>query len=108
MQAFGYEIGMCPEAEKASAEVINLPTHPKINEYEVYRTLEFLKEMLLPDSRYIYPTYSAKPVITAEIWSQSAFQQPMRDYNRCHFPENRGELHFFLKGHTLMDGKIPY
>ncbi|MHC4158226.1 MAG: DegT/DnrJ/EryC1/StrS family aminotransferase, partial [Planctomycetota bacterium] len=29
LEAYDYEIGMCPEAEKASAEVVNLPLHPR-------------------------------------------------------------------------------
>jgi dTDP-4-amino-4,6-dideoxygalactose transaminase len=31
LKPFGYEIGMCPKAEKAAREVINLPLHPRVS-----------------------------------------------------------------------------
>jgi dTDP-4-amino-4,6-dideoxygalactose transaminase len=48
MTALGYQNGMCPVAEKASREVINLPTHQKISEREIYRIINFLKKYALP------------------------------------------------------------
>ncbi|OGJ90842.1 MAG: hypothetical protein A2268_09345 [Candidatus Raymondbacteria bacterium RifOxyA12_full_50_37] len=48
MERFGYKIGMCPESERACREVINLPTHGRINEREASRHLEFLKKFALP------------------------------------------------------------
>ena len=42
MEALGYLEGMCPEAEKASREVINLPTHLKITPREAERIIHFL------------------------------------------------------------------
>jgi dTDP-4-amino-4,6-dideoxygalactose transaminase len=42
MEAYDYKIGMCPEAEKASKEVVNLPLHPRVSEKTVRRTIKFL------------------------------------------------------------------
>ncbi len=42
LDAYDYEIGMCPEAEKASREVVNLPLHPRAEEKTVKRTVEFI------------------------------------------------------------------
>lgn len=41
LEAYDYEIGMCPEAEKASREVVNLPLHPRADEKTAKRTVEF-------------------------------------------------------------------
>ncbi|GAH14578.1 unnamed protein product, partial [marine sediment metagenome] len=41
LERFGYKPGMCPEAEKACREVINLPTHLKVDEKTAERTLVF-------------------------------------------------------------------
>jgi perosamine synthetase len=43
MEKFGYRPGMCPEAERASREVVNLPTHLRVNEATAAKTLVFLK-----------------------------------------------------------------
>lgn len=48
MGAFGYYEGMCPESDKASREVINLPTHDKITLKEIHRIIEFLKKHTKP------------------------------------------------------------
>jgi dTDP-4-amino-4,6-dideoxygalactose transaminase len=40
---FGYRQGMCPAAERACAEVINLPTHRRVGEQMAERTLDFLR-----------------------------------------------------------------
>ena len=45
---FGYRPGMCPQAERASGEVINLPTHLGISEYTAERLLDFLKRYGTP------------------------------------------------------------
>jgi perosamine synthetase len=42
MEAYDYKIGMCPEAEKASREVVNLPLHPRVSEKTVQRTVDFI------------------------------------------------------------------
>ena len=42
LEAYGYKIGMCPEAEKACAEVVNLPLHPRVSEKTVKRTVDFI------------------------------------------------------------------
>ena len=41
---YDYKMGMCPEAEKAAAETINLPLHPRANEKAVHRTVEFISQ----------------------------------------------------------------
>jgi len=42
MNRYGYEMGMCPVAERACAEVINLPVHPRANEAVAKRTVAFI------------------------------------------------------------------
>ncbi len=42
LAAYDYEVGMCPEAEKASMEVVNLPLHPRVNEKVAEKTVEFI------------------------------------------------------------------
>jgi dTDP-4-amino-4,6-dideoxygalactose transaminase len=42
MEAYDYKIGMCPQAEKASREVVNLPLHPRATKKTVRRTVEFI------------------------------------------------------------------
>ncbi len=51
--AFGYTAGSCPHAEQAARELVNLPTHPGVDERAAIRTLEFLsghRESFLQDS----------------------------------------------------------
>jgi len=50
MEAFGYRQGMCPEAEAASREVVNLPTHQKVSMAIAERTLDFLRKQARPKS----------------------------------------------------------
>lgn len=40
--SYDYKIGMCPQAEKACNEVVNLPLHPRVSEKTVQRTVEFI------------------------------------------------------------------
>jgi dTDP-4-amino-4,6-dideoxygalactose transaminase len=42
LASYDYEIGMCPEAERASREVVNLPLHPRANEKTVRKSVEFI------------------------------------------------------------------
>jgi len=42
LEAYDYEIGMCPEAEKAAKEVVNLPVHPRVSEKTAKKTVEFI------------------------------------------------------------------
>jgi dTDP-4-amino-4,6-dideoxygalactose transaminase len=42
LAAYDYELGMCPEAEKASDEVVNLPLHPRADERTARRSVEFI------------------------------------------------------------------
>lgn len=41
--AVGYEIGSCPEDEKAAQEILNLPTHPRMKDRDIERVLECIK-----------------------------------------------------------------
>ena len=41
---YDYKIGMCPEAEKAAAQTVNLPLHPRAGEKTVHRTVEFMTQ----------------------------------------------------------------
>ena len=42
LEMYDYKIGMCPQAEKASREVVNLPLHPRASQKTVKRTVEFI------------------------------------------------------------------
>ncbi|MCE5187377.1 MAG: DegT/DnrJ/EryC1/StrS family aminotransferase [Planctomycetaceae bacterium] len=46
LEAYGYTPGLCPQAEKASQEVVNLPLHPRADEKTVRRTVQFVKKYL--------------------------------------------------------------
>ncbi|MBW8014701.1 MAG: hypothetical protein FVQ82_00815 [Planctomycetes bacterium] len=41
---YGYTPGMCPQAEKAAREVVNLPLHPRANAKTVRRTVNFITQ----------------------------------------------------------------
>ena len=42
LASYDYEIGLCPEAEKAAREVVNLPLHPRVREKAAVKTVEFI------------------------------------------------------------------
>ncbi len=42
MEAYGYHTGMCPEADRASRETVNLPLHPRANEATARRGVDFI------------------------------------------------------------------
>ena len=42
MEKYDYQIGMCPQAEKASDEIVNLPVHPRTSESTIRKTVEFI------------------------------------------------------------------
>lgn len=42
MEAYGYHSGMCPEADRASRETVNLPLHRRANEATARRTVDFI------------------------------------------------------------------
>lgn len=42
LAAYDYEVGMCPQAEKASNEVVNLPLHSRVDERVAKKTVEFI------------------------------------------------------------------
>jgi dTDP-4-amino-4,6-dideoxygalactose transaminase len=42
LEHYGYSPGLCPVAERACAEVVNLPVHPRANEAAARRTVEFI------------------------------------------------------------------
>jgi dTDP-4-amino-4,6-dideoxygalactose transaminase len=44
---YDYEIGMCPQAEKAAEEVVNLPLHPRAGERTIRRTVDFITQFTL-------------------------------------------------------------
>lgn len=48
LEDFGYRAGMCPKAERAARQVINLPTHLKVSPSVAERTLEFLRKHARP------------------------------------------------------------
>ncbi|MDA8156638.1 MAG: DegT/DnrJ/EryC1/StrS family aminotransferase [Actinomycetota bacterium] len=43
-EKIGYKKGMCPNAEKACEQTINLPTHPRIGIREIEKNVSFLKK----------------------------------------------------------------
>jgi perosamine synthetase len=42
MEAYGYEPGLCLQAEQACREVVNLPTHPRANAKTARRSVDFI------------------------------------------------------------------
>lgn len=44
LETYGYTSGMCPIAEKASGEVVNLPTHPRVSEKTARKTVDFVTQ----------------------------------------------------------------
>jgi perosamine synthetase len=42
LSSYDYELGMCPEAEKAACETVNLPLHLRANEKTAVKTVEFI------------------------------------------------------------------
>jgi len=42
LASYDYKLGMCPEAEKAAREVVNLPLHRRVNEKTAVKTVEFI------------------------------------------------------------------
>lgn len=42
LRSYDYEVGMCPEAEKASRQVVNLPLHPRVNRKTVEKSVDFI------------------------------------------------------------------
>lgn len=52
LERFGYQLGSCPEAEKAAREVINLPTYRKTTIEEARLVIEFLQKYANPIEYY--------------------------------------------------------
>lgn len=48
LDRYGYEAGMCPVAEQACREVVNLPLHPRATEKTARRTVEFIRQIGQP------------------------------------------------------------
>jgi dTDP-4-amino-4,6-dideoxygalactose transaminase len=42
LASYDYAIGMCPEAERAGREVVNLPLHPRVNEETARKSVDFI------------------------------------------------------------------
>jgi dTDP-4-amino-4,6-dideoxygalactose transaminase len=42
LASYDYKPGMCPEAEKAAREVVNLPLHPRVSKKTVERSIDFI------------------------------------------------------------------
>jgi dTDP-4-amino-4,6-dideoxygalactose transaminase len=43
MHLYDYQAGMCPIAEKAAREVVNLPLHPRTNRKVALKTVDFIR-----------------------------------------------------------------
>ncbi len=48
MAAYGYHTGMCPEADRASREVVNLPLHPRTSPATIKRSVAFISRIGFP------------------------------------------------------------
>ena len=48
MHLYGYHKGMCPVAEQAALEVVNLPTHPRANRNTAERSVRFIQKIGQP------------------------------------------------------------
>ena len=49
LDSYDYHLGMCPEAERASKEVVNLPLHPRVSEKTARRTVHFIDKFRQAD-----------------------------------------------------------
>lgn len=49
LQAYDYTPGQCPVAEKASLQVVNLPTHMRVSEKTARKTVDFITKFTQPD-----------------------------------------------------------
>jgi dTDP-4-amino-4,6-dideoxygalactose transaminase len=45
LDRIGYRSGECPVAESVSQNVVNLPTHPRVDDDMITRTCEFLRQI---------------------------------------------------------------
>lgn len=45
---FGYVTGMCPNADKAANEIVNLPTHPRVSIRHARKVIRFLRDHCPP------------------------------------------------------------
>lgn len=55
MHLYGYREGLCPVAEKACREVVNLPTHRRANEGTARRGVGFVVRLGSPKQRLVGP-----------------------------------------------------
>ncbi len=44
-EQFGYRTGMCPNADRAADEIVNLPTHPRVSDHQARRVVDFLERV---------------------------------------------------------------
>ncbi len=42
IEMYGYQWGMCPEAEKAAQQVVNLPLHPRVSQSTAKKNIAFI------------------------------------------------------------------
>jgi len=49
LASYDYELGICPEAEKAAREIVNLPLHLRAHEKTVKRSVEFITSFTQAD-----------------------------------------------------------
>jgi dTDP-4-amino-4,6-dideoxygalactose transaminase len=56
LTSYDYEIGMCPEAEEAARQVVNLPLHPRVSEKTAISTVQFITRFtqVSPDRSFAY------------------------------------------------------
>ncbi len=45
MEAYGYHTGMCPQADRACRETVNLPLHPRADEGTARRSVDFIAQI---------------------------------------------------------------
>jgi dTDP-4-amino-4,6-dideoxygalactose transaminase len=53
MEEYDYRTGMCPEAERAGHQVVNLPMHLRTNAKTARRAVEFIVKVGLPKTPMI-------------------------------------------------------
>jgi len=49
LASYDYELGMCPEAEKAARETVNLPLHPRTRKKTIERSVDFITSFTQAD-----------------------------------------------------------
>lgn len=69
--AFGYRRRSCPEAEKAAREVVNLPTHRRVSNRDIEKTITFVRKVCQPAPAATRPEPAVRPALAVPAQQKS-------------------------------------